>query len=690
MKLLMVILFAVASAWSMVCADEVASKPTVVWIEAEDAVEQNFNPGLMVMADAEGKGASDGKFLKLHNYIAKGEKIHYHAVYEFSVPVEGEYRLWMSSTPQHGGWASPFSYKLDDRPIVNLAGRPWVSEPYGVKPEEYFGWFTAGDLKLKAGKHRIRIDVRKTRDMDTLCLVFFDAMFLTTDKSFVPVGNHPGCSPKPELSQVLKTTSYADYMDQAYHWIYRKKMTATREMLGPASEAEVIRKIMARPLPKVQERSRPSRFGMHGMASRFIVAGENKEKTAMAYELLARAGVESFRTWDSMWFQLGDEVTQFTELDFQFAQAQKYGQTFMLMVGYPPRKYALVPKQFTAVKAIHEDKYRVYLRTLFNRYKDKGMIEYAELGNEVDAPDVWWQDATPEMYVREAQILRQELIKIDPKIRILAFGATYSRDEQTGGPKGGRAFVRKCFELGIDKYVDAYSMHYTWPAEQRDFPAFFRREMAKRGSSKPLVNSEEASSSQPYDVLKLLGRDFYLYGFERVDYYQARDWFEVGNLIYSGMFDYDWNPKLRLLPYALSVDAMKNRKLVGMAEPVKGVEAYVLEYEKEFENGQGPAYSIVMWNNGGDEKINPLTAGGAVVRSGTKSVNGLSGIQSVWNWRLDRIEIDSKNPMITLVEDQPVVVFASTLPAWKLMTPEEWIKKLAEVEKQEQPLLPTR
>ncbi len=445
---------------------------------------------------------------------------------------------------------------------------------------------------------------------------------------------------------------------------YTKSMKESAEDWTPATSAEVRRKILARPLPEPGSiKVHPRRFGLHGMSYRFIAVGEHEDKTAAAYDLLARAGVESFRTTESWWYQTVNKAG-IKELDYQARFAKQYGQTFMFMIGYPPPEFNVSGKQFSAVKPEYEKAYREYLRKVFKRYP--GMVDYAELGNEVDAPEVWWQGATPAMYAREMTILRDELEKIDPRVKILSFAATYSRDNKLGAPDGGRTFVRKCLDLGVGKLSDGYSMHYTWNAEYWDLPAFFRQEAAKRNWTKPLVNSEE-TAGLPWDIIKMFARDFYLHGFERVDYYLARDWYENGHLCATGLFDMDWNPKARLLPYALSVDAMKGRKLIGMAEPANGVEAYVLGWE-EGNAKEGSPFSIVMWYD-------------RVIKNPDKKplktpVTGLSEVVSVRNWRLDPVMIDKTNPVIVLEDDRPAVVFTKKLPTWKMITPEEWLAKI--------------
>jgi hypothetical protein len=253
-----------------------------------------------------------------------------------------------------------------------------------------------------------------------------------------------------------------------------------------------------------------------------------------------------------------------------------------------------------------------------------------------------------------------------------------------GGATGGRAFVRKCLDLGVDRIADAYSLHYTWPLHEKDFPAFFRREMSARGRVVPLVNSEESTYGRPSDVVKLFARDLFLYDFDSVYYYLSRDWFEAGNLISSGLFDRDWHPKLRLLSYALSVDAMKDRELVGIAEPAKGVEAYVLRHGADY-RGHSPTYSIVMWRNGGPEELGTGVIPPAPVSP--VAVTGVSKVASAWTWRLDRIPYHGPHPGF-MVGGAPIVVFTNNLPKWKTYSPQQWLSIAEAVKSNTKALVP--
>jgi len=261
--------------------------------------------------------------------------------------------------------------------------------------------------------------------------------------------------------------------------------------------------------------------------------------------------------------------------------------------------------------------------------------------------------------------------KADPRVKLLAFGATYSRDEQKNGPNEGRNFVRRCFDLGIGRYTDGYSLHYTWGLDQKDFTRFFREQADRTGGGKLLVNSEDSGHGEPYTIVKMFARNLFLYGYERVYYYLARDWSENGALQPTGLFDIDWNPKVRLLAYAASVDAMRGRRLTGLASPAGGVEAYVLERDPD-RGGDGPAYSVVMWRNGAAEGLEVSSVGKA--SDDSARIISVPGTVSAWSWRLDPIAFDRAKPEFRLAGYEPVVVFTDVKPEWKMVGPEEWLK----------------
>jgi hypothetical protein len=630
-------------------AETVVKKEKTIWIEAESFQSTNFDPGLMSMPQK--NGASGGLYLRL--YTKKSSDQPFFVNYHFTALAKGRYYLWISSTPQNTGWASFLYYSIDNTPFAETKQRPSLGFPYGS--DNWFSWTQIGTPNLEAGNHSLRLEVRHQRKDDSLYVAFLDAIVLTTDSTFRPTGNHPKYSPQPEWSP--------EHVSNIEHSLYEKKMKATKEDIGPKVAAEVMRKIMARPLPDSVHRSVDRRFGVHGMEAPFVLFGVNEKQTSLAFELLARTGVQTFRTAESCWHRLGENFDDFKELDYQVANAKKYGQTFMFTVGYPPSPFS-VNEGLSACLPKHYPLFQNYLNRLFNRYKDDHIIDYAELGNEVDAPHVWWRNSTPKMYVDEMRILNKAVKGVDPDIQIAAFAATYSRNEKERPQNGGRPFVRECFNLGIDKYVDAYSLHYTAYTSERDFPQFFHRELNRIGSPiKPLINSEESMTVEPWEVVKCFARDFFLYGMKRVDYFLARDFFEAGTLMHTGLFDMKWNPKLRLLAYAMSVDAMRDRHLVGIAQPVPGIEAYILKYNDDFGQGKSP-YSIVLWKED-------------TTQSSIELVSGFKSVSSAVSWRLDSVKFDTKNPSFK-ISSEPIVVFANELPEWTLYTPEQWLKAIDE------------
>lgn len=465
----------------------------------------------------------------------------------------------------------------------------------------------------------------------------------------------------------LLSTARAEVMTGPELQRYQRDIRNTDEQVGETSAAEVMRKILARPLPDINHSHWPAtRFGVHGMELPFVKYGQDEQKIGRAYELLARAGVQSLRTAEGVWHRLGTNYDHYTELDYQLAMASRYGLTLMLTVGYPPEQFSMVPSYHSTIKPEFEEKFRDYLHKTLERAK--GQVEIAELANEVDAPQVWWLGATADLYVRDMRILWEEARKVDPSIRLAAFAATYSRNNELGGENGGRRFVNRCFELGIDRYADLYTLHYTWPMAERDFPAYFHREMAQHGGEKPLVNSEETGCGPPSDVIKLFCRDLLLYGMERVYYFLARDFYENDQLTYTGLFDAQWNPKPRLLAYAAAVDAIGDRSLVGMAQPASGIEAYVLK------SPENPAdYAIVLWKNDPNVKDTILEAP-MPPRATSLKVNGLKSVKQVRNWRLDPVSTEQNGSAVN-VDDQPLVIFTSAAPAWDLMTPAQWLQR---------------
>jgi hypothetical protein len=461
---------------------------------------------------------------------------------------------------------------------------------------------------------------------------------------------------------------------------YKRLISETNEEVNLISVKDILQKLKKRELPSANAKSLKTRkFGLHGMEAPFVKAGIDSEKVGAAYELLARTGVERFRTGESFWHRLSENFSDYRELDYQASFAKKYGMDFMFVVGYPPSKFSVQPGPST-FKPEYENLYRKYIQQLIKRYK--GIVKQVEIGNEVDYPNTWWTGGNPEMYVRDCRIVREEVKKIDPTIELVAFAATGSRTPSNGGPGGGQKFVRQAFDLGINNYVDKYSLHYVWPSHERKFTTYFRNELRRVGSSKGLIDSEDSGFTHPSDIIKVYSRSLFLYGYERVDYFLAQDYYENDVLFYSGLFDIKWNPKPRLLAYAAAVDGIKNNTLIGMAEPLPDTEAYILK-RNVFTPKLKSKYSIIIWKNHKSTwtKNEPITYEQIkpnfnfnLTEKDYVSVVGIRKFVSGFNWKLDKIGVDLKSGHID-VSSKPIVILADELPNWKIITSEEWLTK---------------
>ncbi|EIP97820.1 hypothetical protein OpiT1DRAFT_02270 [Opitutaceae bacterium TAV1] len=663
-----------------------------VWIEAEDADETNFLPGAgPANITPESPGNSGAAFLTLAAKKTADGSPQFFADYRFRIKEAGTYRLWAAVSPQDVDWTSPFTLTCDDGPAISLENRHAASGRYGNPPRNQFEWIDAGTVTLTPGEHVLRLETIRPRTSarDNLFHAFADAFLLTQELDYVPSGAYPKYTTQRPWAEVIGDTPWEEFVLQAQLPFYRKKLAGTEEGAGEEAEREVLRKLMARPLPAAGSAIRPPgryEFGVHGMEAPFVRAGVDTEKVQLAYELLARAGVQSFRTAESCWSRLGRDYDNFTELDYQVENAVRFGMTQMFTVGYPPGDFR-VGKGLSAVRPEFFPNYRDYLKALLTRYAGRGIFHYVELANEVDALRPWWVDSTPAMYVDEMRMVKEALVEFAPGAQTVAFGATYSRNEQMGGPEGGRRFVRQCLDLGINDYVDVYSLHYTWKLSERDFPAFFHRELTQRElPPRPLMNSEETSHGPPSDIIKLFARDFLLHGMVRVDYFMSKDWFELGSCQIIGLFDLTWKPKRRLLAYAAAVDTIQHRELLGMAEPAPGVEAYVLRWAGEG-SPVGAEYATVLWDNAGGD-----TPSATDLASTRTQIVGWREVVRAMDWKLDPVAISDSNGNATLEAEtggKPVIVFSKAAPDWKLVTPAQWLERIGRENRPEENIVPS-
>lgn len=643
-----------------------------VWQEAEDYVRSNWS-AKQVFCRKDGSGASNELLLKLYRSTPPDTKDGYFAEYEINVPENGTYHIWASISTPSASWASPFTIQFDDQPVIDVSNAKWKSTAFGgPHPDKVLGWLNPGSATLAKGKHKVVFRVTSPRKSGGY-ISYFDGFYLTTNPNLKPLGRYQ-ISPRLQVSwneRLKKAGSYQQLLYDMERRLMKENLDklASNEQITDDNAALVERKLMARPLPS---KRRPSgmlhRFGLHGMEKPFVTAGIMPEKMERAFELLARAGVDSLRTAELCWHRLGKETPDkfdYKEIDYQVQFAKKYGMNFMFTIGYPAGKFTKNGHHLSTFRPQYEALFRDYLRRILPKY-DK-YAQYWEYCNEVDAPHVWWRGATPEEYVRDCRIVRQEMDRLGIRTPLMGISATYSRTPKHDSRQEGQAWTRRALAAGLEKYVDGYTLHYTWSLKQKGFVDFFRK-LSPDSVSRKLSNSEESAYSHPGDVIKLFARDLYLYGFESVYYYVSRDWIEAGTVLYSGLFDIDWRPKLRLLSYALSADAMKNRNLAAMAEPVENVEAYLLE-----DPAKPDSCAVVLWKNGGPEehgsrfkRVNVNVAPGKVeFPSGS--------VISAWDWKMESVKFNSAKPEFR-IGTVPLVVYCTKLPDWKRISPAEWLR----------------
>lgn len=435
---------------------------------------------------------------------------------------------------------------------------------------------------------------------------------------------------------------------------YDKDIQNTQEGVSDKNARYVYDKIMSRMVNNSYKNKNDNDtiFGVHGMEIPSVAYDGDLDKQDKAFQLLSRAGVDSLRSTEAAWHRISNKNGDPKFLDnlkYQLVEAKKYNMSHLFVVGYPPAKYTVAHNKLSAVNPMFINRYKDYLNVLMNTFKGYD-VRYLELGNEVDAPEIWWKKSTPQMYVNEMQLLKEAINKSNEKIKTIAFSATYSRKEGMGGDNGGRSFLNKSFALGIDKYADAYSLHHFDMNKYDSFPLYMHGLLMRQGIKKPLYDTEQLdtgyksfSESKPFDIIKIYTRGFFLYKLKMIDYFNAKDIY-LGNRLYSiGLFDKYWRPKLRLLAYAMAVDSLKGRELISIAEPKPRVEAYIL---KNRNNDRGYKYTIVMWSDNDGSTV---------------EVGGLHGDMDKESWDLNISKLKSEN---VKVDNKPIAIYTNVIPSW--------------------------
>lgn len=451
---------------------------------------------------------------------------------------------------------------------------------------------------------------------------------------------------------------------------YKLDIANTHEDINQKTSEYVIKKLSQRNINSGDYDSK-TQFGVHGMETPFIKYEDHSEKEENAFKFLALAGVDSLRSSEAAWHRIADkngEPTNTKELEYQLQMAKKYGMSHLFVVGYPPAKYTVANNKLSAVDPRYQKKYDDYLYKLLHVFRGYD-VKYLELGNEVDAPEVWWKKSTPQMYVNEMKTLHRFVEAYYPQAKTVAFSATYSRSPFQGGMNGGRRFLEKSFQLGIDKYTDAYSLHHFSYSEDRGFPEYMHGLLKSHGINKPLLDTEQLDKvadkfkdSRPYDLVKIFARAFFQHKLDRMDYYLARDAYVNGKLYSTGLFDINWNPKLRLLAYAMAVDSMKGRTVISSVSPGHDVEAYILKNN----SGSNFKYTVILWRNFSEDNLNSKD---------NFYIRNFQGGSLIEHWNLDKEYVKDNNPV--LISYKPIAVYTNTIPNWKSININKMMSKFS-------------
>jgi hypothetical protein len=147
-----------------------------LWIEGE-AISSKTHTFDEVAAHPE---ASGERYLRLSNSSPPG-KYGYGAHWEFDVPTDGRYNVWMAcSVP--GPSISPIRWAIDGAPNLD----PADMKPHGpLYAGDQFGWLILGAVNIKKGRHVLEIEVIDHAVSPPIYNFAVDA-FVLTRNNFVP------------------------------------------------------------------------------------------------------------------------------------------------------------------------------------------------------------------------------------------------------------------------------------------------------------------------------------------------------------------------------------------------------------------------------------------------------------------------------------------------------------------------
>ena len=170
----------------------------------------------------------------------------------------------------------------------------------------------------------------------------------------------------------------------------------------------------------------------------------------------------------------------------KYAQALRDQNIFIMAdVHYVPKVFSSKPDDSSVVADsgtgfahFPPSDYRLweqFAESLASKYR--GLVQVWQIGNEPDLPGIYWR-GTPEQLVEFIQHSAAGLRKGDSSVRIAAPGLFSSTD-----------YADRLFELGLGKYIDILTVHYT--EEQPEKLGLWQNLVRKHNLKIPVWNSEE-------------------------------------------------------------------------------------------------------------------------------------------------------------------------------------------------------
>lgn len=158
-----------------------AAEKDWVWWEGETPKETNFpKTSWFAPQGKEAELLSGGAWLSVSGKRAKGGPEAY-AVYEVSVPADGEYQLWTRKFWKHG----PFRWRFDEQAWATCGRDCALADSVTLRATVCVNWVHLGPVKLTKGAHRFELRLEaKEGEEQTAC---FDC-FVLTKGIFMPNG----------------------------------------------------------------------------------------------------------------------------------------------------------------------------------------------------------------------------------------------------------------------------------------------------------------------------------------------------------------------------------------------------------------------------------------------------------------------------------------------------------------------